>query len=181
MQLSPLQLLDVKFESLAVEPSDCRWPPTKSRGNAQSMRVNVECGVGLQKEGKDESEFSVALIVSTHADADSNCPYLIQAKLQGLVSLKHAVDQSAIKRKATAAVNGCSLLYGSLREIVLMITGRSTRGPWLMPTVTFVQFGKDLESGALPMLDAQQESNDSAPKQHGSSRRKTRTSAKSGI
>jgi preprotein translocase subunit SecB len=47
------------------------------------------------------------------------------------------VDGQAEERRVRALVNGASLLYGAVREMVSTITSRSAHGPLLLPSLNF--------------------------------------------
>jgi len=48
-------------------------------------------------------------------------------------------DFPAEKREQLATVNGLSVLYSSVREMLLMMTTRSGHGTMCLPTLSFVE------------------------------------------
>jgi hypothetical protein len=42
-------------------------------------------------------------------------------------------------------VNGASILYGSLREMIAGLSGRTTHGVYLLPSVSFVDLEEEAE------------------------------------
>jgi len=145
MQLSPIQLLEANFEHISVAPSKSDWPK-KTQKAEFSMEINFEFGIAVIREDNDEFEYLLQIKYKTVADKRSSHPYSVDAELSGRVRVtRFAETQTPLNIKATAAVTGCSMLYGSLREMVALISGRCARGAWLLPTMTFAEIGRDIE------------------------------------
>jgi preprotein translocase subunit SecB len=59
-------------------------------------------------------------------------------------------DGQAEERRVLALVNGASLLYGTVREMVSSITSRSAHGPLLLPSLNFQDLAKHEPEKVLP-------------------------------
>ena len=59
-------------------------------------------------------------------------------------SLKPEVAEDLIN------VNGPAILYSTAREVVLTVTSRSANGPWMLPSVTFIDRKKRQPDPAKP-------------------------------
>lgn len=142
MHLSPLQLLEYTFDGISVMPvegyvADPAFPsglvffPGK-------LAMSAETGLVLLAEEPNYSDFGVKLTLRVAPKEDAQAPYNIQISVRGVVRmhLKQAEGQSE-ERRIRALVNGASLLYGAVREMVSNITSRSTHGPLLLPSLSF--------------------------------------------
>lgn len=93
----------------------------------------------VTKKGKNQ--YIVILGVRKGADDVSlkNPAYSFTVEMVGLFEL----DEKMLKEDKKHAeelfrVNAPSLLFGSARELLLMLTGRSVAGPYVLPTVAFL-------------------------------------------
>ena len=76
-------------------------------------------------------------------DSGTEEPYHIHCQIVGQFLVDEALDREDLDR--LVAVNGASILYSSLREMLLIVTGRSAWGAMQLPTVNFNRL--DLERG----------------------------------
>lgn len=75
-------------------------------------------------------------IVVRPADDTRPLPYEIEVSISGVFRVVAQIEADAARR--LAYVNGMSILYSSIRETVLLLTGRSAAGPYVLPTLSFV-------------------------------------------
>lgn len=75
-------------------------------------------------------------IVVRPADEARPLPYEIEVSISGVFRVVAQMEADAARR--LAYVNGLSILYSSIRETVLLLTGRSAAGPYVLPTLSFV-------------------------------------------
>lgn len=75
-------------------------------------------------------------IVVRPADEKEPLPYDIEVSISGLFRVVAEMEPGAARR--LAYVNGMSILYSSIRETVLLLTGRCSAGPYVLPTLSFV-------------------------------------------
>ncbi|HQC86498.1 MAG TPA: protein-export chaperone SecB, partial [Rhodoferax sp.] len=89
-------------------------------------------------EKEKYSDFGVKLTLRVGPKEDAQAPYNIQVSVRGIVRMHLTqVDGQAEERRVRALVNGASLLYGAVREMVSTITSRSAHGPLLLPSLNF--------------------------------------------
>ena len=142
MQLSPLQLLEYAFDGVSVMPVEGYVAdPAFSSGLVffpGKLAISAETGLALLAEEANYSDFGVKLTLRVAPKEDAQAPYNIQVSVRGVVRmhLKQAEGQ-AEERRVRALVNGASLLYGAVREMVSNITSRSAHGPMLLPSLSF--------------------------------------------
>lgn len=142
MQLSPLQLLEYVFDGVSVQPvqgykADPDVSPTLVFFPGK-LNISAEVGIELFAEEEKYSDYGVRLLLKVGPKADEQAPYVVQVNARGLVRM-HLVqaEGQAEERRVRAMVNGVSLLFGAVRELVVTITSRSVHGPFLLPSVSF--------------------------------------------
>ena len=142
MQLSPLQLLEYTFDGVSVLPVEGYQPdPAFAPGLVffpGKLAMSADTGLALLDEQEKYSDFGVKLTLRVGPKEDAQAPYNIQISVRGIVRMHLTrTDGQDEERRARALVNGASLLYGAVREIVSTITSRSAHGPLLLPSLNF--------------------------------------------
>ena len=87
---------------------------------------------------EDDSEaltFIVALGIAIDQAEDRPTPYKLDIAALGLVEVSEKVEKQT--RRDLALVNGASLVYGAIRELVTTLTARCIAGPLVLPTADF--------------------------------------------
>lgn len=142
MQLSPLQLLEYVFDGVSVQPvKGYKIDPEVSPNLVffpGKLSISAEVGIDLLAEESKYSDYGVSLSLKVGPKSDELAPYEVHVTVKGLVRM-HLVqaDGQAEERRVRALVNGVSLLFGAVRELVMTITSRSVHGPFLLPSVSF--------------------------------------------
>ncbi|MGD1084237.1 MAG: protein-export chaperone SecB [Verrucomicrobiota bacterium] len=134
--LSPLQLQQHFFTHVSVHANVKGTP----KGN-----LNLEPTFLMQKNAENERQWVLVLRVILKSN-DPEAPFLYEADIgiQGLVEIHESFP--AERREQVAAVNGLSLLYSAIREIVLNVTARSPNGPVCLPTLNFAEVVAEQEA-----------------------------------
>lgn len=142
MQLSPLQLLEYVFDGVSVQPVEGYKIDPEVSPNLVffpgKLSISAEVGIDLLAEEPKYSDYGVSLALKVGPKSDELAPYEVHVTVKGLVRM-HLVqaDGQAEERRVRALVNGVSLLFGAVRELVVTITSRSVHGPFLLPSVSF--------------------------------------------
>lgn len=142
MQLSPLQLLEYTFDGVSVIPVEgYEADPAFAPGLVffpGKLAMSADTGLALLDEKEKYSDFGVKLTLRVGPKEDAQAPYNIQVSIRGIVRMHLTqVDGQAEERRVRALVNGASLLYGAVREMVSTVTSRSAHGPLLLPSLNF--------------------------------------------
>ena len=161
MQLSPLQLLEYTFDGVSVMPVEGYVAdPAFSSGLVffpGKLAISADTGHALLAEEASYSDFGVKLTLRVAPKEDKQAPYNVQISVRGVVRmhLSQQVNQ-AEERRARALVNGLSLLYGVVRELVSNITSRSANGGMLLPSLSFADLATqkpaEEHAGDVPKL-----------------------------
>lgn len=142
MQLSPLQLLEYTFDGVSVIPVEgYEADPAFAPGLVffpGKLAMSADTGLALLDEKEKYSDFGVKLTLRVGPKEDAQAPYNIQISVRGIVRMHLTqADGQAEERRVRALVNGASLLYGAVREMVSTVTSRSAHGPLLLPSLNF--------------------------------------------
>lgn len=142
MQLSPLQLLEYSFDGVSVLPVEgYTADPAFAPGLVffpGKLAMSADTGLALLDQQEKYSDFGVKLSLHVGPKDDAQVPYIIQISVRGVVRMHLTkADGQAEERRVRALVNGASLLYGAVREMVSNITSRSTHGSFLLPSLSF--------------------------------------------
>lgn len=154
MQLSPLQLLEYAFEVVSVTPAagyannernpSFVLPPSV-------LNISAESSISLVAEKPEYSDYGLKLVLSVNPKEPGAAPYSATVAVQGAVRMHQTADTRDMKdREQRALVNGISLLYGLVRDMVCNITSRAVHGQLLLPTLNFSDLAnrKPVESTA---------------------------------
>lgn len=147
MQLSPLQLLEYTFDGVSVIPVEgYKADPAFAPGLVffpGRLAMSADTGLALLDEKEKYSDFGVKLTLRVGPKEGAQAPYNIQVSVRGIVRMHLTlVDGQAEERRVRALVNGASLLYGAVREMVSTISSRSVHGPLLLPLLNFHDLAK---------------------------------------
>ena len=142
MQLSPMQLMEYTFDGVSVMPVEgYEAEPEFAPGLVffpGKLAMSAETGLVLLDEQEKYTDFGVKLTLRVGPKEGTQAPYIVQISVRGTVRMHliQAQGQSE-ERRVRALVNGASLLYGAVREMVNTITSRSAHGPLLLPSLSF--------------------------------------------
>lgn len=156
MQLSPLQLLEYTFDGISVMPVEGYVADPKFSAGLVffpgNLAMSADTGLVVLNEQVSYSDFGVKLTLRVGPKEDSQAPYKIQVAVRGVVRmhLKLATGQTE-ERRVRALVNGVSLLYGVVREMVSNITSRSAHGQLLLPSLSFADLASQKPDEIAPV------------------------------
>lgn len=98
--------------------------------------VDIDVKVGMLRDANDSDRYQIVLSISNLTAKEGRLPYNVDAEIVGVFRLdanfKHENREHLLK------VNGSSILYGALREYLLMLTGRGPWGEFQIPTISFL-------------------------------------------
>lgn len=158
MQLSPLQLLEYTFNGVSVTPVEGYVAdPEFSTGFVffpGKLAMSAETGLAVLGEEASYSDYGIKLTLRVAPKEDKQAPYNVQISVRGVVRM-HLTQQAnqAEERRVRALVNGVSLLYGVVRELVSNITSRSAHGGMLLPSLSFADLATQKPT-VEPVVDA---------------------------
>lgn len=176
MQLSPLQLLEYAFEGVSVTP-DAEFKNADRNPSfvlpPSDMNIQAESGISTLSEQERFSDYGLKLVLKVTPKVPASAPYSATVAIQGAVRMHMTPDMKDLDdRRQRALVNGISLLYGLVRDMVSSITSRSTHGQMLLPTLNFFSLANQHADEAIGATKASA-ATASAKKAAARSRKKT--------
>jgi hypothetical protein len=143
MQPSPIQLHSLKFLNVNVEvrdepnifePNELREP---YHFEDTTFVTTISHGAAAEDPDSSVMNFFITLQIELPNSGVNPPPYIVDLKCVGYFGIDKRVSEDPIKRYDIAVVNGASILYGTLRELVSNLTSRSWVGILMLPTVNF--------------------------------------------
>ena len=143
MQPSPLQLQNLKFVNVKIDARETpkldeigqTFPPHQF--NNTTFISTIEHAPAEDDPESPLLNFVVSLQVELPDEGENPPPYIVDVKCIGYFSLLKEAFPDPVKRYDVAVVNGTSILYGALRELVSNVTARSWCGQLLLPSANF--------------------------------------------
>ena len=141
MRVSPLQPKGHVFEEVSIQVQfDENNNPIPAIG-FDFAGVRISCDVGHADVEEDNSEptddtMLISLRFRILNEEGKKCPYKVTIAASGIFKwLNKETDQE--KSCDLTVVNGATILYGAIREMVMTVTARSVSGQLLLPAVNF--------------------------------------------
>lgn len=150
MRPSPLQLARAEFLHVSIVPRvepdiwNFAFKPELHDFDKTKIVTSLSHAVADSEEGAQTTEFLVKLGVELPDDGENRPPYLVNIQCVGYFSIHHKAFPEETKRIDAGVVNGASILYGMIREMVSNITARSWYGPMLLPSGNFLDYKPSL-------------------------------------
>jgi preprotein translocase subunit SecB len=124
--LSPLQLKAHRFTQLHLEAVTQGVP---------GAPVDLENKLTWGRLANSPNEWRVELHVSFAPSETQPGPYKGSADVIGFFEVAESWPEE--NRETLVTVNGASLLYGAIREMILTMSARCSHGEFLLPTLRF--------------------------------------------
>ncbi len=140
MKQSPLNLDHYRLLEVSVKPvakfvaSDDVYP------EINDADLTAIVSLGEKDKDNDIADYAVRLKLSLSPKKENSYPYTIVIEAEGFFSVAQDVFGSKEEEKNIVVVNGASMLFGALREVILTITGRFQYGSIMLPTVSLKDF-----------------------------------------
>ncbi len=145
MRLSPLQLQKLVFTRIRVASAKVfeKITPKDDATNFDFQGVtlitNLACG-SAQGQEKNPRDFLVKLGIILNNKQGKPAPYLLDVEAAGYLNVSELIPKD--DRSDIVLVNGASLLYGAIRELVSHLTARSPLGMCQLPTMNFADHAR---------------------------------------
>ncbi len=138
---SPLQLKSYFFTKVSVEMLKVFADPEARTFTAMDFDFNgvdmrTETSVVLASgQSNDPKDFMITFKLSIPNLDGVLCPYTIDVGIVGTFQVSDEIDKE--DREDIVEVNGTSILYGCVCEIVSTLTSRALPGMLMLPTAEF--------------------------------------------
>jgi preprotein translocase subunit SecB len=142
MKAAQIQLTNYFVSELQFAANRDFKPDSPSNITADELQV------AHQASPKTESkrQWQITLRIALNASPESNSPYSFLAEMIGFIDVAESVSDEYIER--FARINGTSLVFAAAREIIKAATSRGPFKPLMLPTITFWEPKKDVDSEA---------------------------------
>lgn len=138
MQPSPIQLKDMSYIGFKVWARSLTEDEQASIDKFDFNDVMIGESINFTALGDqdDPESYAVKLRITINNEEGKNAPYDVDVEVAGFFSISKKVPIA--DREDFIVVNGCAILYGAIRDLVLNLTSRSGNGSLLLPTVNFL-------------------------------------------
>jgi preprotein translocase subunit SecB len=155
MKVAPLQPESIVFDEVSIQvqyddEKNCIVAP-----DFDFQDVEFDCVVSHSDENENSEGITSRLIsvgVQINNISGKISPYKVDVKASGVFRwLDKQTDPT--KRMNLVVVNGASLLYGAIREMVLNVTSRSVAGALTLPSFNFVDAAPSSATKAVALSE----------------------------
>lgn len=145
MQPSPIQLTDLRFIGVKIWARSIGEEDSATEGEFDFDGVIIGESIEVAPIGEETNPtaFAVKLRIVIENKEGKFAPYDVDIEAAGLFEVHGEVI--ADKREDLVVVNGCAMIYGAIRELVLNVTSRGANGSLVLPTVNFLDHKKTME------------------------------------
>ena len=105
--------------------------------NGVHIAEGVELSV-IDSNKENPKLFAVKLRIVVENKEGKLAPYDVDVEAAGIFEVLPSMPIE--EREEFVLINGCSVIFGAIRDQLLTLTSRSVRGPLLLPTVTFLDY-----------------------------------------
>lgn len=155
MLLSPVNLEHYVLSLISIEPiegyvsnDEALYPDFRDAEFGAQINVAEVNGEHVP----NSPAYQIDMTLSCSPKSENGFPYRFRVGVTGYISFRGA--QVGKERTDIVTVNGCALLYGTLRDVIHTLTMRFSNGPVMLPTVTFLDMRKN-DSGAKEKPEVQ--------------------------
>lgn len=133
MKASPLTLREISFIRMSVEAAqNYKKRASNYDFDGTEYRLNIRHG----KNKDSDSKWWVGVEYATRSTEEKACPYELDMLAVGVFSVAESFPSDRAEKLVYE--NGAALVFSAIREMVTTLTGRSTYGQLMLPTVTFM-------------------------------------------
>jgi preprotein translocase subunit SecB len=141
MSLSSLQLERYFFVKVNVQAHE-RGPGDSSGKFSTKLEVS--------RNNNDSTRYLVGLTVTLAAEEGKLASYYGEVVVMGLFHVSMSPGMSDLQKvEELVSVNGASILYGVIREMVANVTSRGPWPPVLLPCVNFLGTNQSQKTGGV--------------------------------
>ncbi|MHB1145514.1 MAG: hypothetical protein ACYCZS_11500 [Thiobacillus sp.] len=150
MLLSPVNFEHYVLNRVDIEPvEDYVSDDNQLYPDFQHAKFKVEINVA-EVNGQsvpNSPAYQITLALFCDPKTKNSFPYRFRVGVTGFITFRG--DQVGQERTDLVTVNGCALLYGTLRDVIHTFTMRFRNGPVMLPTVTFVDMRQNAKKSIV--------------------------------
>jgi len=136
MKKSPLSLEHYHLLEVSIEPEAGYTPVEEYYPDFSNASLTTKIGVGASINSDKSNQYALKLSIEIYPEKEKSFPYTVKISMEGFFKI---VDENLINdAKNLMLINGPSMLYGAIREFLLILTARFEYGALMLPTVNFL-------------------------------------------
>jgi preprotein translocase subunit SecB len=133
MKASPIHLHDYFVTELSLSAT----PTFDAKKDVPIRLEDFQVGVEAKCLPEKKRDWQMILRLTFQPPAEANVPYRFTVEIVGFFLVQDGIAEERVER--IIKVNGASMLYGALREIVRDTTARGPYSPMLLPSTSFYE------------------------------------------
>jgi len=142
MNIAPLQPRGIVFEEVSIKVVPDENNNLVLADQFDFGGVNIRCDVGHARISDDQSNISdstmwVSVDIFLTNETGKKAPYSVHVGAKGAFEWV-GKKNDPVETLDLIVVNGASILYGAIREMVSNVTSRGMAGPLLLPSLSFI-------------------------------------------
>ncbi len=142
MKVSSLQPKGIVFQEVSVQVNldEKNNPIPTDKFDFSGVVFTCDVGYGeavAVDNPADKNSMLVSVVLKIPNEEGTKAPYSVKIAVTGIFTWLDEATSEAERRDLTV-VNGASILYGSIREMLLNVTSRSISGTMLLPSFNFL-------------------------------------------
>lgn len=139
MNRSPLQLKHYHYTGCHLQTRDVDLSQLELGDSPYPSMDNIQLQplVTLSEPDGEENphDFLLTLALELSEENANGFPYTFAVEVEGVFQIDH--DGPLAERKKRVLINGGSILFGVVRELLLTLSARHKFGPILLPSLNF--------------------------------------------
>lgn len=125
------------FSIMPNETEDEYGPRSSAAFDFDGVMIQEIIKVRKLPQEEAPNSFGIILGIVIENKEGKQAPFTINAQFAGNFQIvDSSIDNS--KHEEFALINGCSILYSAIREQIMAISSRFMNGPFILPTVNFL-------------------------------------------
>ncbi len=137
MNLGPVSLDHYFVTELSVTAREAFDPESESQARLEEFKVIIDLSP-VESVEAEENLWQINLSVHQQPSPESNFPYEFKVVLMGIFKCLAEIEDED-DRERFMRINGASMLYGIVREVIRANTSRGPWGPIMVPTLSFYE------------------------------------------
>jgi preprotein translocase subunit SecB len=147
MRPSPIQLIHTVYRRIAVSEVADSDIQSALGFDFQGVRIKAKLGGGPKKgQEQDPKDFLITLALTIENSEGKRTPYNVDVSVMGVFKVLPSLPKE--RREDLVTVNGASILYGAVREMVINLTSRFPAGALILPGMNFQDHAPSLLADA---------------------------------
>lgn len=143
MRPSAFRLEHYNLTSLSIEPVEGYSPNFDEGLYPKFSNADFDIGVRLGEPVEDgDDEYMIHLVLNASPKEGKPFPYKFSIGADGVVTYHGKSDNP--ERRQLILVNGTSMLYSAVREVLFSLTFRFPMGPMMLPSANFIDLKDEL-------------------------------------